>query len=250
MIIASPRLRPHTVDANTVALWNFDQGLTDSSGNGLTLETVVGAECYADLGGGMMGGAFNTTRYWRRVGGANSAALNLVGNMTIEAVVRVLTQPTGLGTGVIVGYGAVGETGGNDNVLWQLAYGDATIGGAPATAGICSSSFFYEHSAGTNVTSTSPSFLVPVHETHHIALVRSANGATLTWYLNGRSQGQVTGLTPGTLGGAPAQFVTVGADKDAANGINAIVSSIRISNVARTAAEVMKSFQQCFGIRP
>ena len=250
MTVASPKLRQHPIDGNTVAHWSLDFTMTDTSGNGLTLEAAVGAECYADIGGGLHGMAFNGTRYLRRVGSANSTPLNLVSNMTIEGLIRPVQQPVGLGTFVIVGYGAPGETGGNDNVLWQTALGDATIGGAPATAGICSNTSFHEHSAGTNVISTSPTFLAPIHCTHHFALVRSASGATLTWYLNGRVQGENTGLTAPTIGGAPTQFVTIGADKDAANGFVGIIATVRISNVARTAGEVMKDFQHCCGIRP
>lgn len=241
--VISRRMRYHATDANTVALWHGFGDKTDSSGSGLTLSLGAGTERYADVGGsGLVGFLLDGVTYYKR--SVNDAVLNLPGDVTLEFIMRCAVQPTGLDTGTIVGYGAPGETGGNDNVLWQAGVGDTTIGGAPNVPGMVSSSFFYEQGAGVNVEKTSLT-LRPMHQAHHIAWVRS--GTTLTEYVDGFPLAPNTGLTIGTLGGTPAQFVTIGATKDVANFFIGVVASIKISNIARSAGYILKDAIRTLG---
>lgn len=245
--VISRRMRYHTADANTVALWQGHGNLTDSSGNSLTLSASTGTERYGEVGYGLQGFALDgATRLRRNV---NDAALNLAGDVTIEFIVRVLEQPAGVGAavGCIVGYGAPGETGNNDNVYWQVNAGDATVGGLPNMAGVVTSTFFYEQGAGVNVVSTG-GFLRPIHEPQHWAWVRT--GTTLIPYVNGFAQTSFTGLTLGAVGGAPAQFLTIGADKDGASFFKGLVASMKISNVARSESYIRNDAIRCLGIGP
>lgn len=252
-----PRITTHIADANTVALWQGDppnnngNGLLDSSGHGLTLAMGAGTERYGPLGYGQEGFLLDGSNYWQRAGAANDAALNLVGNSTVEYLIRLLVQPPGranattLTGGAVVTYGAVGETGGNDNVLWASWAENANAFG-PNVAGVFGTTWFWETGAGVNQ-AIEDQALVSMYEPHHVAIVRSAAGGTVSTYIDGFLQSVTTGLSVGTVGGAPTQFVRIGADNNAAQFLSAIVGSVKVSNVARSAEYIYADAARCLG---
>lgn len=253
-----PTITTHTADANTLALWQGDppnnggSGLIDSSGHGKTLVMGAGTERYGPLGMGQLGFMCDGSNYWQRAGAVNDASLNLVGDMTVEYLVRVLTQPPGRVTSVVtnggaaVTYAAIGETGGNDNVLWASWIENANAFG-PNTAGVFGTSWFWETGPGTN-SAVEDQALVSMYDPHHIAIVRSAGGGTITTYIDGFRQSITTGQPVGTVGGAPIQFVRIGADHNAAQFLSGVVGSVKISNVARSANYIFNDAAHCLGI--
>jgi hypothetical protein len=243
--VTSRRMRYHTADANTVGLWHGFGNLNDSSGNGFGLTIGAGNERYGEVGYGLQGFVFDGASYLRH--NANETALNLVGDMSIEAIVRTITQPSGLGNACIAAYGAVGETGANDNYYWGMFAGNATVGGAPNMAGVVTGSFFWEQGAGVNVQSNG-TLLSPLQQPQHWAWVRSGTG--LKQYINGFLQSSFTGLTLPTLGGAPTQIFTLGADAAGAEFWTGMVASVKVSNVARSEGYIRRDAIRCLGIGP
>lgn len=243
----------HTADANTIALWQGDppdnggSGLVDSSGHGLTLTLGAGNARYATLGYGREGFLCDGTNFWKRT--VNDPSLNIVGDMTIEALIRPLVQPAGLGSVAngmtIVNYGAVGETGGNDNVLWSLSIGNGNVSG-PSPTNMYGSSTFWETGAGVN-SGIDDYKLSPLNIVQHVALVRSNGGSTYTFYVDGFQQSITTGQPVGTVGGAPLQTVTIGADHNTLQFFKGIIGSIKISNVARSPEYIYNDAARCLG---
>lgn len=251
-----PRLLPvlatHAADANTVALWQGDppgnggSGLVDSSGNGFTLAMGGGNERYGEIGYGQEGFLLDGANHWVRAGLVNDALLNLTGEMTIEVVVRSLFKPVAPASVTAVSYGFPADTGGNDNVLWGLSTTDSTTGG-PSVAGMTGMAMFWETGPGTN------SFLQDtatwaLNQPQHLAMVRSAAGATVAFYLNGFRQSITGGQPVGVIGGAPVQTVRIGADHNSAGLFIGLISSVKISNVARTDAYIFSDACRCLGI--
>lgn len=240
--IQSRRMRYHGKDANTVALWNGFGDKTDSSGNGLNLTLTEGTERYGELGHGLQGFALDTLTSYSRA--ANDSVLNLVGDMTIEAIVRVFDASA---IRTVCAYVATGETGGNDNELWSMACDVATANGLPAFTNGFLMTFQWETGAGSNQSKTGV-LLNPLNQPVHLAWVRS--GTSLIPYVNGFAQPAITGITNGTLGGAPAQTFRLGADLGPSQRFSGIIGSVKISNVARSAAYIRKDAILTMGMGP
>lgn len=253
-----PALNTHAADANTVALWQGDppgnggSGLVDSSGNGFTLALGAGSERYGTLGRLQEGFLCDGATYWIRAGSANDSALNLVGDMTIECIVRPLAQPAGQGAagagGCLVNYAALGETGGNDNVLWQLS-DSQTASAGPNMAGTWLASAFWETGAGVN-SGIDDTSIQPLNMPFHLALVRQVVGGTYThtFYVDGARQSVTAGGTVGTLGVAPGQFAHIGADHNAGEFFVGMLGSVKVSNVARSAGYIAEDAARCIGV--
>jgi hypothetical protein len=239
------KLRYHVADANTVGLWNGFANKNDSSGNNFTLTLGGGTERYAEVGHGLLGFLLDGSSYYKRTG--NDAALNLAGDMTIEAIVRPLAQPGGLAAAMIAGMGvAATDAGANDNYYWAMYAGNATVGGNPNYTGVVSSSFFYEQGAGVNVQKDSATYRM-INEPQHWAWVRT--GTALKAYLNGFQQGaDFTGLTLGTVGGAPTQKFSLGGSDTGTELFTGVIASVKISNVARSSGYIQKDAARCLGI--
>lgn len=241
----SRKLRYHVADANTVGLWNGFDNKNDSSGNGFTLTLGGGTERYAEVGHGLHGFLLDGATWYKRTG--NDSALNLAGDMTIEAIVRPLAQPAGLAKAVVAAMGVEGiDTGNNDNFYYAMYAGNATVGGDPNVAGIVSSSFFYEHDAGVNVQLDSHTYR-NLNEEQHWAWVRF--GTTVRAFLNGFPQGaDFTGLTLGAVGGAPTQKFSLGGGDNGTELFTGVIASVKVSNVARSNAYIFNDAARCLGI--
>lgn len=241
----SRKLRYHVADANTVGLWNGFDNKNDSSGNGLTLTLGGGTERYAEVGHGLHGFWLDGSTWYKRT--VNDSVLNLAGDVTLEAIVRVITQPSGLANAMICGMGVEAvDTGNNDNYYWVMYAGNATVGGQPNAAGMASSSFFYERGAGINVQLDNATYR-PLNEPQHWAWVRS--GTTAQAYLNGFPQGApFTGLTLGAVGGAPTQKFSLGGGDTGVELFTGVIASVKVSNVARSSAYIFNDAVRCLGI--
>lgn len=241
----SRKLRYHVADANTVGLWNGFANKNDSSGNGLTLSLGGGTERYGEVGHGLQGFVLDGATWYKRT--VNDAVLNLAGDMTIEAIVRPIGQPSGLANAMVAGMGvAATDTGPNDNYYWVMYAGNGTVGGNPNYTGIVSSSFFFEHDAGVNVQCDSSTYR-PLNEPQHWAWVRT--GTTVRAYLNGFKQGSdFTGLTLGTVGTTPTQKFSLGGSDTGTELFSGIIASVKVSNVARSTAYIFNDAVRCLGI--
>jgi hypothetical protein len=238
-------MRYHTADANTVGLWHGFGNLNDSSGNGFNLTIAAGTERYGGIGYGLQGFVFDGATFLHH--NTNETALNIVGDITIEALVSVITQPSGPGAAAVCTYGQAGETGANDNYYWSMFAGNAAVGGKSNMAGVTTTTMLWEHSAGTNV-QLDGDILTPLNEVHHWSWVRT--GTSAKQYIDGFLQKTFTGLTLPTLGGAPTQVFTIGGGEGSVFFFTGIIASVKISNVARTEPYLRRDAIRCLGIGP
>ncbi len=76
------------LEHDPVALYLFDQDLTDSSGNGLDLTVKAGSERYTSIHGLVAAKMDDTTRFWHS---PTDTALAIVGDITIQVI--ILAEP-------------------------------------------------------------------------------------------------------------------------------------------------------------
>lgn len=244
-----PRITGHIADANTVALWHGDppdnggNGLIDSSGNGLTLE-AVGPAGFGELGYGREGFMCDGTTYYRRVGQANDAILNstFLGDHTIELLVRPTNQPNG---NTVFDYGAPTNGTVDHDTLANVNFQLANATGGPNTPNSCASGYFYQTGAAVGHF-VQDSKVFPINQVQHIAVTQA--GATLKFYVNGFLQSTTGGIVARSALVTPAQFVHIGADRNAAFIFNGFIGSVKVSNKARSVEYIYSDAAHCLGL--
>lgn len=107
---------------NPLGLWYFDQSLSDSSGNGFNLQVEAGAEHYAvifpGVMGGMLGGASGTFCRLICTGVASATMLGVKGDISVEMIVTQDERPSPVLAGPWVSYAGAGGLE-VDNALWS-----------------------------------------------------------------------------------------------------------------------------------
>lgn len=236
----APIVRGHVADGNTLALYQFDGDLTDSSGNSRDLAALVGTVRYGDIGyrnrGLILDGATAVRRTTR------TAAFDVTGAISILAVIRFTVAPTG--TAYVVNYGGGGEAGGADNVLWALAIAQP---GAGAATGFSVEETFSEHATGTNDDALG-AVHIPINSVIHVAATRNSAGTSWSHYVNGVLYDTLSVTAPTVS--SPAQYITVGGND--AGGVsgsfyNGVIDSLKIESVQLTNAQVFDEFANCLG---
>lgn len=219
-----------------VGLWNFNGVLTDSSGNGNNVSVEAGATNFADIVPGKKG-------LWVAVGNrygiaTPSAALSLLGDMTIQSIIQLNSTPT---TGfTVTSYGGSGELS-SANFLYSLGVSAAPI---PISLGS-----FWETGAGVDVgfNTASPASLAPIHNVIYVAQVRSAGGTRIQHYVNGKPFGALSGALTAPTDGSLSRFLVGTGTSTGTATESGIIMGIKISSSALTAAQVLGEYNRTLG---
>lgn len=220
----------HTLRHAPVGLWQFDGNLNDSSGNGFTLTVESGTAVYGEVAPGVRGVYFDGIT--QLVYNTFSPLLNIMGDLTIECIIRLIAYPgTGVGR-MIASHAALGET-----YSTNFAYEFAVLGGPNLMR------MLWESAAGANSAYTISSSLV-LGSLNHIAVTRTSN--VVQFYLNGKAWGAASSaLTPGE-GGQTGRF-RVGDANTTSYAPNCLMSSLKIISRALSAAEIKAEYGRTLG---
>jgi hypothetical protein len=217
-----------STDHAPVALWNFDQSLVDSSGNGLDLSVINGQESYSNVNG-VQGFKFTGDD---TLGHAANAALEITGDVTIEILFSSddLTSEREL-----ISY--ADQT--LDTEVTNFLYGVRVRAGGGLR-------YDAEFGAGSNVTYTiedGPS----LGNLNHITLVRES--ADVTFYLNGYKIGaSSSGLTAPT-GGTSAKL-NIGLQDGFGDELEGVICGLKIIPSALTPDQVFVECEQTWQLAP
>lgn len=187
----------HDTTYSPVGLWQFQDTLADSSGNGFDVTVDAGTLSFMPLAQRMRGVRLDGLRLTRPY----TTLLAIKGDMTIE-MMSVLEKSDG--GGVVIAYtGGADDTSSIYNYQYQISV-NTGIGITPGSRGV---SWLSEHGVGVNDLYV-PTMLAlpPPGEPFHFATSRINNKAQM--YLNGKPFGTLspTLLTP-TDGSVAALFI-------------------------------------------
>ena len=210
-----------------VALYLFDDNISDSSGNGLDLSVGAGAERYTNVNG-LRSAKFDSTNYFRYTPG--SSALEITGDITIQFL---LTTDGLVGTSYMISFAGGGDAE-NVNSLYACR----------GAAGTENYSWFSESGAG--VDASFGGFEASGNQNlHHLTYVRESDIVTL--YIDGISRGSSGTLATPT--GGTSSFLDVGAF-DGGSIYRGTMACLKIVNSALTAAQVYAEYQTTWADAP
>ena len=221
----------HDTTHTPVALWNFDGNLDDSSGNSITLGVGPGGtERYAPIGGGKRGFFFDQGTYLTTVS-SSPAALEIVGDMTIEMLIAPASLDHG-GYASIIRYtkptsGRVNSTHNNLYTLYTV-----TDGGANYLA------YYAEKDGGpTGISHLDASSVLPAYsQIFHFAMVRASN--EVSFYVDGAQLGSTSSGLAAPNGGSASELY-VGSTSTPDKYFNGVIASLKICNTALTADQIL-----------
>jgi hypothetical protein len=220
------RIRRHVATPGTVGLWQFDGTLADTSGQGNDFTVSAGTIIYSDVMPGLQFAWFDAATTIS----VSASVLQITGDLTIETLMVIDAGSNG---NAWISHGGNGETEAL-NVLYEC---QIETGRLP--------SWFSESGAGVNATYSWATYaLPPVHRMFHLAHVRE--DGVVTNYVNGRQLGESsTALTTPTGGGSGALYV--GGNAAGVFGAQMFVGSLKISNRALDADEILVDYNYCMG---
>jgi len=213
-------------------LWLFDDGMTDSSGNGLDLTADAGALTYVDYLGKTFAHFDGATRLHEAT---KDASLSILGDVTISLVVKWQTPPGALSQ-YLLGKGDAGDAAESTNTNY-LVYMSSQL-----------AKYLHEYGVGTNSTIaqiSDPSLVELFPSAFLITVVRS--GTTVYMYIGPQlmSTTSVLGQTP--TGGASAGFF-IGGDSDGTDFLDdCLISGAKVTASALTADQVKAEYEKVFG---
>jgi len=210
-----------------VALYNFNNTLNDSSGNGYNL-TVSGTEMYAKINN-LAGFYFDGATYLTKT---HEDALCSLGEITVETLINFTTTTTASQY--------ICDNGNNDELeTGNVAFSFFISSGV----GI---SYFAEHITGVNITYSS-SARPPKSSLCYIAITRNIAGTVLKFYINGILKNTSTTLTAPT-GGTTGPFI-IGARENAATPltIGTTMLSFKLINSQLTDDQIMEEYMRSIG---
>lgn len=222
--VASRLAQPHDLTHSPVGLWQLNESLADTSGNGFDLELVAGVTRYTEMLPGMPGlFLFNTYKYRHN---ATGTALAISGDITIETIVRFRAY-TG---GALLSYDTNGETEA-DNYLYAMA-----LTGPPTKT-----EFTHEHGAGVDDIHDID-LLPPIGQTVHWAVRRQSN--VVQHFLNGKPWGPASATLTAPTGGTNSKFHLGWVANPTCD---ADVASIKIVASALTDAQILAEYNRTLG---
>ena len=229
---ATPAIGSLDTTNTPVGLWLFDDDLTDSSGNGLTLTAEAGTASYTELGG----------KTWIHFDGAlrlieatTAASLAILGDMTCTVVMKWLVPPSTTAQ-YIVNKGDAGDAAENTNANYVL-YQSSTL-----------LKYLHEYGVGTNSTIaqiTTPTTTHLFSSPFMLTMVR--DGTNILMYIGAQlmSTTSVSGQTP-TGGGSGDLYI--GDDSDGSDFLtDCLISGVKITASALSAAQVKAEYELVFG---
>jgi hypothetical protein len=222
------------LDDNPVALWNFNDTLAAVRGPDFT--STTGPYAFCDVYPGVRGLDVGLST---RLQTASSGGLVLLGDMSVELLLLLDTNPT---NEWIIGVGGASGTGlAVNNVSWSLIL--------PVTTPPRSVQGFWESGTGTARGFTTPvtagsRSVPPVHNLMQLGYSRS--GFTGQVYMNGRTFGAAVSGVAAPSGGSSG-LVTLGARAGALSADQFQLLSAAVYDRARPAAEWKASYNRSLG---
>ena len=233
MTISSPLKLDTTY--NPAGLWNFDGDLLDEGFAGDDLTVARGDTTYA------WGHAYGTKGFFFRdsnvgIDGAANAALQTIGDVTVQAVIRWSEMGAGsFGSEILTCKGASSGPEAN-NVAWGLMIQNISANLTPE--------FIWQHGAGTTVRVQAPStFTLTPSRWYHMVGRRTDVGGGQSLgelFVNGTL---IASATYTNATGATTSYVTLGLD--AVSNVDlkkSTISSAKVVNRALTDAELSLEF--------
>jgi len=226
----APRL--HDTTHNPVGLWQLDGNLLDSSGNGLTLDSVSGSEQYGSAVSSKNSAAYfdGSTIISRSI---HDSILALDEDVTLELLCFPVEFQSGGSNPVVANFGAVGETAA-DNILYQIYFQAAAPGNRLRG--------FWEAGAGGNVAVSPdmPRILAP-GRWHHIAFTRE-NGLGKIYH-NGKKLKETAGTEP--IGEGTNSVMTLGGSGETGYGnFKGFLSSVKVIPFALNQEQILKEVER------
>ncbi len=216
----------HNQAYDPVGLWQFNETLNDTSGNAFNMTVEAGTERYTDIYPGLRGIQLINTRL---IYNTFTSTLAIAGDLTLECILFLETYP-GASQVVMASYMASGETSDtNAQYFWALNTTDGNF------------TWLSESGAGVNATYTINDG--PGLGLCHMAVTRTSN--VLQYYLNGRAYGSASGSLTTPDGGGSGRF-RVGSP-DSLFGPESVMSSLKVCNIALTAAQVAAEYNLTVG---
>ena len=219
------------LEYDPVGLWLFDDNLNDSSGNGFTLTGTPG---YTTIERDKQIGAIFGTSAWTRP--SRDASLAITGALTIEAVIRINFNGSGMGICALGGNGS--------SEALNVAYFPIIGGGGEM-------SLYWESGAGIarQVTSTVGVNLMPYGVPSHLVYTRSSDAlAVVNFYVNGVNK--FTGSATACTGSTDSTCrLRVGSDNVGASLIDrgTVFTSLKIIAAELTPAQVVDEYNRVLG---
>lgn len=220
-------LTRHNQAYDPVGLWQFNETLNDTSGNGFNMTVDAGTERYTDIYPGVRGVQLIGNKL---IYNTFTGTLAITGDVTIEAILYLETYP-GANPVLIASHGASGET---SDTNYMYFYGlNATDGNFTMIS---------ENGAGTNATynlSDGPGLGLC-----HVAVTRATN--VIQFYLNGRAYGAASSTLTTPDGGTSGRF-RVGSPDANIFGPESVMASLKVCNIALSAAQVAAEYNLTVG---
>jgi collagen triple helix repeat protein len=220
----SPQL--HDLTGSPLALWQFQDDILDSSGNGFHLTLFGGTLRFTDMWPGGIRGILLESGTMLRYPVLESA-LKITGSITIECLVRVWNYEGG----TWASYMASGDTE-PTNVQYRMDINPASNNQL---------GWFQENGAGldnAHIISYVPAFT----DICHLASRRTGSTGPVQFFLNGRTFGPSAVLANAPTGGTSALFYVGDADIGSVPGV---LSSLKIHNSARSDAQIQADARFC-----
>lgn len=231
-IIASSKPGRLTVEPDTVALFQFDDTLADSGPSSFAITNSSGATRYGDILAGYRSlfcrGTGVTDRHQST---ATNSALAITGEMTVEFVFSSAGSVYGNSSNLIV-YHGTDSTGGptSNNKAWAVEFwrSAAGSGGLRWHQQHGGTGALTEHVVDTEVP--------PIGTPFYFAATRTS-GQVVQFYVNGLARGPASAALTTPVVGANGRLLIGGASHD-----NFAITGLRISNVARTPAQILAAY--------
>lgn len=229
----------HDTSFSPVGLWQFNQSLSDSSGNAFTLSVDAGSATYGVMDQRLYGIRLGSCRLKR----AYNALLHQVGNMTIGMFLMFEQQPTG--EPIVTFTAGVDDTSSTYNYNYQIALSPT---GTTSVITDRVPTWFSEHGVGVNDFYTVTGLnLPPPGEVFHLMVTRTAN--VIQFYVNGTAFGPASSALTATDGGSVSELFVGGVGGVGIANVltGTMLASLVIIPSALTAAQVKAEYNRTLG---
>jgi hypothetical protein len=217
-----------------VGLWLFEGDLTDSSGNGATLDQSASLQEARHDNGLLAAYSDDSTRY---VSAASQSQLVITGDVTLQVIVAITKFPVGDTEEPVTGFLKLGGSGETepDNIVCLL--------GMDKNKQLY---YFAEEGAGTDIDYANTGVILDTDTTYHIALVRENDD--VTFYVNGVQFGSSSsGLNAPTGGGTTA--ARIGATDFGNDEVGEFtISCAKVIDSALTASQVYEEYSRTWAL--